>query len=204
MGRTNNRRAGRGRGGRFNNRSNGNGTKKKKTLEDHCFYVGSKKQASDFEVTYEFLVNYIKRTYDRGNDIAEALRNMRLPETNIWKPSLEVSLKTEAEDVKKESRQFELDYKAEYDEYMKRKRTFEDNCYKAYAEIWARCNKAMKAKIESRKDYESNVYNKPVNLLEEIKEHALNYEESQYEMSITLDAITALIHCKQKDKESLQ
>ena len=203
-----NRTAGRGRGGgrgsgHFNKKKD-NYAKNKKTLEDHYFYVGSSKQASDFEVTFEFLVNYIKRTYIRGNDIAEALRTMKLPNTNLWKPSLQVSLNFNDADEKRENRQFELDYKAEYDEYMKRKRSFEENCYKSYAEIWARCNKAMKSKIESRKDYESEVYNKPVKLLEAIKEHALNYEENRYEMSIILDAMKAFIDCKQKEKEVLQ
>ena len=87
---------------------------------------------------------------------------------------------------------------------MKRKRILEENGYKAYAEIWARCNKAMQAKIESRREYESDIYNKPIKLIEAIKEHALNYEETRYEMSIILDAFKAFIHCKQREKEGLQ
>ena len=78
MGRFNNRTNGRGQGsGRtncFNNRNDN--PKKKKTLEDYYFYVGSNEQAYEFETTYKYLVNYIKKTYNRGNDIAEALRFM--------------------------------------------------------------------------------------------------------------------------------
>ena len=166
--------------------------------------MGSSKQASDFETTYTFLFNYIKRTYDRGNDIAEALRKMEVPDTKLWKPSLQVSLSSDADEEKRENRQYELDYKAEFDEFMKRKRAFEENSYKAYAEIWARCNKAMQGKIESRKDYDSEIYNKPIKLIEAIKEHALNYEESRYEMSIILDAFKAFINCRQNEKEGLQ
>ena len=62
----------------------------------------------------------------------------------------------------------------------------------------------MKSKIESRKDYESTVYNKSVVLLQAIKEHALNYEENCYGMNIILDAMKAFIDCKQKEKEALQ
>ena len=84
MGRFNNRTNGRGRGGgrttRFTNRKEN--PKKKKTLEDYYFYVGSSKQASDFETIYEYLVDYIKRTYNRGNDIAESLRVMNLPSSS--------------------------------------------------------------------------------------------------------------------------
>ena len=102
MGRFNNRTNGRGRGGgrdsRFTSRKEN--PKKKKSLEDYYFYVGSSKQASDFETTYEYLINYIKRTYSRGNDIAEALRVMTLPETDKWKPSLRVSTETDVNDKK--------------------------------------------------------------------------------------------------------
>lgn len=69
-GRSPNRRGGRGgRGGR----GRGSGTsinRKKKTIEDYFFYVGSSKQASDYEITAEFVINHIKMTFDRGNDIA--------------------------------------------------------------------------------------------------------------------------------------
>ena len=74
MGRQADRRQGRGGRG-WSNRKDQNKPqiKKKKTLEDYWFYVGSDKQASDFETTYDFMVNYIKRTYTRGNDIVETL-----------------------------------------------------------------------------------------------------------------------------------
>ena len=75
MGRNGGRQSGRGgrRGcGRFSRSNQHNPTaNKKKTLEDHYFYVGLSKQASDFEITYEFLLNHTKRVYARGNDISE-------------------------------------------------------------------------------------------------------------------------------------
>ena len=62
--------------------------KKKKSIEDYFFYVGSSKQASDFETTSQFLLNYIKMTFDRGNDVAEALRILHPTDTDVWKPLL--------------------------------------------------------------------------------------------------------------------
>ena len=55
---------------------------RKNKLEDHYFYVGSNNQVSDFETSYEFLVNHIKRTYTSENDIAEVLRNLDNPDTD--------------------------------------------------------------------------------------------------------------------------
>ena len=83
------------------------------------FNIGTSKQASDFEVTLEFIINYIKPTFQRGNDIAESLRTLSLHDTEKWKPSLEAS-KAEDKEIKKlENRQFEIEFKASLDESMK-------------------------------------------------------------------------------------
>jgi hypothetical protein len=63
------RAGGRGRGN--NNRSNT--SSKKKQLSDYIYYLGSPKQASDYETTTEYLINHIKKTFDFGNDIGTAL-----------------------------------------------------------------------------------------------------------------------------------
>ena len=75
--------------------------KKKKNVEDYVYYVGSNKQASDFETTNEFMINYIKRTYTRGNDIAEALRNLEEPVIEDWKPKLKTSIKKNEDEKKR-------------------------------------------------------------------------------------------------------
>ena len=86
-------------------------SKKKKTLEDYYFYVGSSKQASDYEVTEEFVINHIKKTFDRGLDISEALRNLQKPDTNSWKPTLQFSTKAGEAEKKVEDAQFRMEYR---------------------------------------------------------------------------------------------
>ena len=103
-----------------------------------------------------------------------------------------------------ENRQYEIEFNSDYDTYRKRVQVYENNLTKSYALLWERCAKAMKNnKIEARSDYES-IRNDPINLLKAIKEHALNYQESQYSMSIVLDAMRTLMSTKQKEGESLQ
>ena len=64
--------------GRFSRNSRNAGgakkdtVKKKKTIEDYFFYVGSSKQASDYEVTADFVINHIKKTFEYGQDISDA------------------------------------------------------------------------------------------------------------------------------------
>ena len=87
---------------------------------------------------------------------------------------------------------------------MKRRRMYENNLFKACALIWERCGKVMQNKIASRTNFGQTIYNDPIELLKAVKEHALNYQESRYEMSIILDALRALFSVQQKDSESLQ
>jgi hypothetical protein len=138
-----------GRGGRTPNTSTKE-AKKKKTIEDYFFYVGSSKQASDFETTSKFLINYVKKTFDRGNDVVEALRRLTPEDTELWKPTLQFSTATDDTTRKQEDRQHELEYKAKLDVFMRRKRSYDDNLFKAYALIWERCAKAMQNKIMAR------------------------------------------------------
>ena len=62
---------GQGQGGRRRGRYKSSATKhadKKKTINEYFFYVGSTKQALDYKVTSNFIINHIKKTYDYGID----------------------------------------------------------------------------------------------------------------------------------------
>ncbi len=60
---------------------------------------------------------------------------------------------------------------------------------KTYALLWKKCTKGTKHKIEARTEFKSKVEKKAIELQKTINEHALNYQEDQYSMSIILDAI---------------
>ena len=183
--------------------SNASNANKKQYVTDFNYYLGSAKQASDYETTTEFLINYIKKLYDYGNDIGSALENLEPVDTAPWKPRMQVSTEEVEATRTAENRQFEIEFKADYDAYSKRVQTYENNKTKAHALLWERCAKAMKNKIEARSDYDT-VKKDPIALLKAIKEHALNYQENRYSMSIILDAMRTLMSTKQKEGESLQ
>ena len=96
-----------------------------------------------------------------------------------------------------------MEFKANLQEYIKQATIYKENLFKAYAFLWEKCTKGMQSKIASRKDYETKIYNNPINLLKSIKQHSLNYQETRYEMPIVSDSIHAFINAKQKDNKSL-
>eukprot|EP00978_Attheya_sp_CCMP212_P009950 scaffold23782_cov35-Attheya_sp.AAC.1 len=95
-----------------------------------------------------------------------------------------------------------MEFKADYDQWCKRIRMYEDNCTKSCALIWERCAKALQNKIQSRSDF-ATIKNDPIELLKAVKEHSLNYQENRYEMSIIFDSIKAMIDTHQKEHETL-
>ena len=65
--------------------------RRKKTINDYFYYVGSTKQASDYEATNKFIINCIQKTFTNGRDIATALYNLYPVNTALWRPQLEQS-----------------------------------------------------------------------------------------------------------------
>ena len=150
----------------------------KKTLADNIYYLGSAKQAADYESTTEFLINHIKKTFNFGGDIGTVLETLQEYYLNQFKPSLSISLSVD-EGVKiAEDKQFEIDFKAEFDAFTKRKQAMELNIPNAYAFLWDQCAKLLQNKIETRADFLLDIRRNSINLLKVIKQHALNYQES--------------------------
>ena len=202
-GRQGNRRSGRGHG-RPNGTSRKTSSSKKKNLNEYIFYIGSSRQASDYEITSEYLFNHIQMTFDYGNDIAESLRTLEKPDKEKWEPTLQVSEEQDEDIKKRENNQFQMIFKAKLDRAIKRQETYDNNLFKAYALLWKHCAKAMQNKIATRSDFTNKILNDPLNLLKAIKEHSLNYQESRYEMAIIVDAIKTVFNLKQKENENLQ
>jgi hypothetical protein len=49
----------------------------KKSVNDYNYYLRSAKQASDYEMITQFLINYIKKTFNYGSDIGQALKELK-------------------------------------------------------------------------------------------------------------------------------
>ena len=119
--------------------------KQKKALEDYRFYIGTSMQASNFELSAEYIINYIKKIV-RGNDISGSLRALQDQNVQEWRPKLTAE---DAIEKERQNEQFKFDYKGELDRYIRRSTQHNDNLCKAYALLWVRCTKAMQHKIAS-------------------------------------------------------
>ena len=105
------------------------------------FYVGTAKQASDYELSAELIINFIKRIFTRGNDISESLRMLAEFHTKQWRPTLQTSTSNIPEAKICEDKQYKFEYKSKLDEAIKQSREYKENLCKAYAFLWEKCAK---------------------------------------------------------------
>jgi hypothetical protein len=176
----------------------------KKTLSDYIYYLGSAKQAADYDTTTDYIINHIIKTFTFGNDIGTALSNKTPYNIDQHRPILLQADSKLAKEVQElHNKQYEMEFKAEYDAFMKRKQFYEANTTKAYALLWEQCARSMQGKIEANEKFESTIKGNPIELLKLIQQNCLNYQEHRYEMSIILDSMKTLFNVKQKEHESL-
>ena len=81
-------------------------------------------------------MNYIKRTFDRGNDIAETLRTLTIQEEDKGMLTQKMSNLQDQAIISRKNKQFELEYKAMLDEVIKRVAKYDQNLFKTYTFLW--------------------------------------------------------------------
>jgi hypothetical protein len=90
----------------------------KKGLTDYNYYLGSARQVSDYETPTEFLINYIKKTFNYGSNIGQALKELKeVDAADPWKPTLNQSRAADAAIQAIKNKQFKMEFKANYDAY---------------------------------------------------------------------------------------
>jgi hypothetical protein len=125
--------------------------------------------------------NHIKKMFNFGNDIGMSLETLEDYNMDQHGPKLQTSDSVNRETKELENKQNEIEFKAEFDAFMKQKnkqkQTLETNTTKVYAFLWEQCAKAMQIKIESNSNYKGGIKGNPIELLKVIKQHALKYHK---------------------------
>jgi hypothetical protein len=109
--------------------SGGNGINYKpstNTLAEYIYYIGSAKQAADYQTTTDFIINHIIKTLDLGNDIATALSDdegkcydVDKHKPKLWQVNLSIDTVEDDFEAELESKQYRMEFKADYDAYTK-------------------------------------------------------------------------------------
>jgi hypothetical protein len=121
----------------------------------YIYYLGSAKQAADYETTTDFIKN-----------IATALDTLEAYDMVQHRPTLEKEDKITLQmDDEREvfNKQHKMEFKAEYDAFMKRRQYYESSIIKAYALIWEKCANGTQGKIEANENFNKRLKVTPSN-----------------------------------------
>ena len=160
----------------------------KETFKGECeglhgkIYSFGNRQVDTYTQTTEAILDYIMREFTNGMDIREALEQLEDKNFNADMPK-RINLPENASDDDKKTAEkiFELELKM----YVERHNKYCINMVKAYGLIWGQCTKAVKNKLEARKDWNdgaTKIKMNPFALLKALKEITDNHQDYQYIM----------------------
>lgn len=86
---------------------------------------------------------------------------------------------------------------------MKEKSTYKKELAKSYALVLSYCFKVMKSRIEALPNYESEIKDNPIKLLEATHSKMHNPERNKYPYESVTKAMKRIIYMRQGEKENL-
>ena len=174
-------------------------------LTDIEFDVGSAAtRVVEFNRNVDFIYNHVQEKYNKGGDIADALRTRKEIDFDKLTPPLLISQKKDAAEKEIEQNQMNERMKEKNKAHTKREGYYEDNKMQAYAMLWARCSEAMQGRIKADKDFEGKIRNNPIKLLDAIETECLTgNRHTVYDMKSMHEVHAQLINIYQSKEESV-
>ena len=199
-------RGGRGRGRNSNSKNKGSNNKSTTAVIKFFPISTGKQQTMTYETVKDHILQHIQKNYVHGRDIESSLRDstkMDFSSTGI-RPQRAISTESDAIKAKTDQDALDMIYQVEVEEWVKRKNTYESNSAKAYSLIYDNyCSKTIQDKVKNHLDFESDIRDNPIKLLEVIKTLMHDPEDTVYPMASLTEAVRRVINIKQHENESL-
>jgi hypothetical protein len=152
----------------------------------------------------EHLCEFVQKTYDDGGDVATSLKKEVLVDLKLFAPVREMSLETDATIKLDMQYGMDMQYQSALNDYNKRVNNLRKGMEKAYADIRATyCTKVMRGRIDTHPDFDTKIYNNPIELLVAIKVLMYDTIRAQNPMVVMTETIGRLINIKQQEDSLL-
>ena len=150
----------------------------------------------------DHVMKYIQKTYKGGADVAESLRTMELVDLDADAPVRErlgdTGLSADTIAV------LNIAYQEKLRKHLDRKEALSDGMKKAFALIFdSYCTRKMQHKVEEHVNYDTQVHNDPIALLEVIQQNMHTRVQAQPECVTVYTAIHRLYNDRQRENEPL-
>ena len=196
---------GRGKGGYNNNFENKTNNKHKEAeLKFNPYGSGYGKTTATYDTVKDHILQTVQKSFKNSEDIVTSLRDGMKIDLSQQIPQLGMA-EDENEDKRKVMQKaLELRYQVDYAQYSERLMILENNLMKAYALIFRDyCSKIMQNRIEQHHNFESEIRDNPIKLLEVIKVLIHDTVRGKYPFGQVTDSIRNFVLTKQMDNESL-
>ena len=170
------------------------------SLKGKIYFVGSAKQADNYNTTTDAILQYIQRTLDQGALVAQALRAGEDLDFTSMMPD-PIDLPEGASQQQRDIATKILDRKIQ--KFVDAQEGYANSKLKAYAIILGQCDKNIRSKLEARIDWETEIINNPIKLLMAIKEITYRYQDSKYAFESIYYCIKNVFTMKQLEEETL-
>ena len=139
-------------------------------MHGKIFFIGNAKQTDNYNTTHEAIMDYFLRKYTHGLDLVQSLEALEMKDFDSELPTriVRAGASEEAKEAIADA------YKEEMKYFIKRKKLLDTNLVMAYGVIWGQCTKSLRAKLETRKnwnegDAKDQIKYNAINLLKAIK-----------------------------------
>ena len=173
-------------------------------MHGKVYYIGSAKQADNYNTTTEDIMEYFLRKYTHGLDLVQTLKALKMKDFGSEMPVLSVP-----SGVSDEQKAVLTDvYKEETKYFVKRKKMLNTNIVMACGVIWGQCTKSLRTKLEARKEWnvgdaKYQIKYNAINLLKAIKQITHNYQDNKYAMESIYYSLRTIFTMKQNENENL-
>ena len=196
-------RSGRGRGRGYTRKFNsGRGSNDKKEYKFKPHGQGKDKQSASYAKILDQITTKIQASYANGYEVAKAIKDKKEYDFEKERPKLELT-----EEEKKNNiipREKELMYEKEIEAWLKRRNIFDSNWKKAYSFIYQDyCTTAMKNAIQELPDFEMDIENDPLKLLNAVQKLMHTPMRAIYPFMGLIEALARLLNMKQYEDEKL-
>jgi len=151
-------------------------------------HYSRKQQVVTYDTVKEHIIQQIQKTFKYGSDMVRTIQEDTYINDNEDRPQRRLAEmydtlgdSQEALVVKIEQGGYDLEHTEELRNFSCRRQLYEENQHKAYALIFSYCNKTMQNRIEEAADFEDEIRNDPLRLLEEIKTKMYDPVQAKYE-----------------------
>lgn len=205
---------------------------KEEEIKEHIFDVGSTRAADLYTKSMEAIVNYVKKTYKQGHQIAHMLEDLEeidfgdppapdilednppvepnKPRSNASQATMD-EYQTQMEEYLEEKKEFDIkkrhndtnnDYKLK--RYHDKIEQYEDNKVNVFGLIIGQCTPTMCRRLEQSENWKPvKRNNNAVELVKMIKSIALQGKENVYEWVPIYESLVRLLTIKQGPTEGM-